>query len=213
MSFHRILIIKSYICNCNHNHNTSPMSTPIIISGAEPFQLAGESAGFTVGDFWQFQFSNVWDMQQEIAEFIVAKALGQEQPHNKNGWTLWDISYRGKRIEVKETAYYHSWRKDGAVSEQRVFGITKAYSRYKDNSSTFERQNDVYVFCLNTGYTRESSNPLVLDNWRFWVVPTSTINKLCGDNKKISLNRLKSFTKQPDGIGFSQLKAAVDQYC
>ena len=66
------------------------MSSPIIISGVEPFQLAGESAGFTVGDFWQFQFSNVWDMQQEIAEFIVAKALGQEQPHNKNGWTLWD---------------------------------------------------------------------------------------------------------------------------
>ena len=47
-------------------------------------------------------------------------------PYNKNGWTLWDMNYRGKRIEVKETGYYHSWRTDGKVSQQRGFGITKA---------------------------------------------------------------------------------------
>lgn len=189
------------------------MSEPILMKGSEPFQLSGEPAGFTLNDFWQFQFSNIWDMQDQIAEFIVAKALGQDLPHNKNGWTLWDLNYKGKRIEVKETGYYYSWQTNGKISQVRNFGITKAYSRYKDNTSTFERQNDVYVFCLNTGYTQESSNPLVLDNWRFWVVPTTAINKLCGDNKKISLGRLKSITKQPDGIGYAQLRAAVDQYC
>lgn len=183
------------------------------MNGNEQFQLAGQSAGFSISDFWQFQFSNIWDMQADIAEFIVAKALGQEKPYNKNGWTLWDISYKSKRIEVKETSYYHSWRTDGKVSEQRVFGITKAYSRYKDSSSEFKRQNDLYVFCLNTGDTKESSNPLILDNWRFWVIPTDTINRVCGKNKTITLGRVKSITKQPDGIGFAELKTAIDQYC
>ena len=182
-----------------------------LLSGQEQFTLDGNPTGFTVLDFWAFQHSNIWDVQEEIAEFIVAKALGQDMPYNKNGWTLWDMNYKEKRIEVKETGYYHSWRTDGKVSQQRSFGITKAYSRYKDNTSEFKRQNDIYVFCLNIGETKEASNPLVLDNWRFWVVPTSTINRLCGDNKTISLGRVKTITKLPEGIGYSDLKGEIDK--
>ena len=184
---------------------------PALLTGNEPITMSGKPIGFTVLDFWRFQHSNIWDVQEEIAEFIVAKALGQDLPYNKNGWTLWDLNYRGKRIEIKETGYYHSWRTDGKVSEARVFGITKAYSQYKDNASVFERQNDVYVFCLNTGNTREESNPLELDHWRFWVVPTITINRLCGDNKTISLSRVKKITGLNDGVSYSNLKTAVDR--
>ena len=181
-----------------------------LLSGQEQFTLDGNPAGFSVLDFWAFQHSNIWDVQEEIAEFIVAKALGQDMPYNKNGWTLWDMNYREKRIEVKETGYYHSWRTDGKVSQQRTFGITKAYSRYKDKTSEFKRQNDIYVFCLILGETKETSNPLVLENWRFWVVPTSTINRLCGDNKTISLGRVKRITGLKDGLGYGKLKVAVD---
>ena len=186
------------------------VAAPNLLTGKEPLTMGGEPIGYTVLDFWSFQHSNIWDVQEEIAEFIVAKALGQNLPYNKNGWTLWDLNYRGKRIEVKETGYYHSWRADGKVSQVRTFGITKAYSRYKDNTSSFERQNDVYVFCLNTGETRESSNPLELDNWRFWVVRTSTINEFCGDNKHITLGRLKKIANSPCGVGYAELKATVD---
>ena len=182
-----------------------------LLTGQEQFTLGGESIGFTVLDFWAFQHSNIWDVQEEIAEFIVAKALGQEMPYNKNGWTLWDMNYRGKRIEVKETGYYHSWRTDGKVSKQRTFGITKAYSRYKDCHSEFKRQNDIYVFCLITGETKEESNPLALENWRFWVVSTSTINRLCGDNKTISLGRVKRISGQKDGVGYGELRNEVDK--
>ena len=176
-----------------------------LLSGKELFTLGGKPKGFTVLDFWAFQHSNIWDVQEEIAEFIVAKALGQDMPYNKNGWTLWDMNYRGKRIEVKETGYYHSWRTDGKVSQQRTFGITKA------NTSEFKRQNDIYVFGLILGETREASNPLVLENWRFWVVPTSTINRLCGDNKTISLGRVKRITGLKEGLGYGELREAVDR--
>ena len=183
------------------------------LTGKESFMLDGQPVGFSVIDFWRFQFSNIWDMQDQIAEFIVAQALGQTEPYNKNGWTLWDINYRGRRIEVKETAYYHSWRKDGKVSAQRFFNISKAYSRYKDSTSEFKRQNDIYVFCLNTGETKETSNPLDLDNWRFWVVPTETIDLVCGNNKTISLSRLQNLSGLKKGINYEEIKAAVDKYC
>lgn len=185
-------------------------NTPELLSGDEPITIGGKPLGFTVLDFWRFQHSNIWDMQDQIAEFIVAKALGQDVPYNKNGWTLWDLNYNGKRIEIKESGYFYSWQNNGKVSQVRTFGINKAYSRYKDNTSPFERQNDVYVFCLNTGETMEDSNPLEMDHWRFWVVPTSTINRLCGDNKHISLGRLKKITHQENGVGYADLKSAVD---
>ena len=121
------------------------------------------------------------------------------------------MNYREKRIEVKETGYYHSWRTDGKVSQQRTFGITKAYSRYKDNTSEYKRQNDIYVFCLILGETKEASNPLVLENWRLWVIPNSTINSLCGDNKTISLGRVKTITNQENGVGYGELRHEVDR--
>lgn len=183
----------------------------ILLSGNEPLTSGGKPTQYTVLDYWRFQFSNIYHVQEEIAEFIVSMALGIEAPMNKNLWTTWDIDYRGKRIEVKETGYFHSFNEDGKVSQQRTFGIPKAYTKYKNNKSTYERQNDVYIFCLNTGNTKEESNPLELDHWRFWVVATATINHLCENNKTISLGRIKTITGQKNGIGYADLKAAVDE--
>ena len=169
------------------------------MTGKEAFLFEGEAVGFNFLDFWKFHYSNIYDLQDKIAEFIVSKALSVNEAQNDQYWTLWDVSYRNKRIEVKETSYYHSFNQEGKVSKQRVFGITKANGSYdpaKSGNSEFCRQNDVYVFCLNTGDTRESSNPLNLNNWEFYIVPTVVINEKCGNNKTISLGRIKS-------LGFS----------
>ena len=40
---------------------------------------------------------------------------------------------------------------------------------------------------------------------------TRRINRLCGDNKTISLGRVKSITGQKEGVGYSELKEAVDR--
>ena len=181
------------------------------MTGKEIFTLNGESVDFDFLDFWRFHYSNIYDLQDKIAEFIVSKALGISAAQNDQYWTLWDVSYRDKRIEVKETSYYHSFNQEGRVSKQRVFGITKANGSYdpdKSGNNEFCRQNDVYVFCLNTGDTRESSNPLNLNNWEFYIVPTAVINEKCGDNKTISLGRIKS-------MGFSakrydEIRAEID---
>ena len=181
-----------------------------ILTGKENFELNGKSVGFNMLDFWKFEFSNIYDMQDEISEFIVAKALGIDVPYNKEMWTLYDILYRDTRIEVKETSYYHPWNEGGKISQQRSFGITKANSTYEhpDEPNRFERQNDIYIFCVVNGETRETSNPLVLDNWDFYVVPTSVINEKSKDNKTISLNRIRTLGYAP--IRFDRLKQEVD---
>ena len=139
----------------------------------------------------------------------MAKALDQDKPFNKDHWTLYDIEYKNKRIEVKETAYYHSFNKKGELSKRRVFGITKANSNYEDSEkeNRFERQNDIYVFCLLTGENKDDAWPLEVSHWEFYVVPTTVINKECGNQKTVSLSRVQSFAR---AISYNQLKEAID---
>lgn len=179
------------------------------LKGDEKFVLNGHPTDMDILDFWRFRYSERFDLQDTIAEYIVSKALGIDKATNTEMWTLFDILYRGKRIEIKETSYFHAWQSDEEPkSNTRVFSITKAYGKYKDSSSVFERQNDIYVFCLNTGKTRETSDPLILEHWEFYVVPTSLINKECGDGKTVSLGRLRKMVKS---VGYGELKAAVDR--
>ena len=202
------------------------------LSGQEEFKLNGEKAGFNVLDFWRFQFSNLADMQGRVGEFLVAMALRKETSDNNNGWTLWDIDYRGLRIEVKTTAYYQPWRDSKSFieqrwgnessipqndsehnySEHRNFGITKSKDP-QDNE--FKRMNDIYVFVINNGKTKEKANPLNLENWKFFVIPTSVINHECGDNKSIGISKVRKLFKKvsgsENGVPFDELKLAVDR--
>ena len=63
-------------------------------------------------------------------------------------------------------------------------------------------------FCLNTGYTKEESYPLNLNNWEFYIVPTTVINEKCGDNKTISLNRIKSLGYM--AISYDKIRETID---
>ena len=196
----------------------------VFLSGTEEFTLKGENAGFNVLDLWRFQFSNLPDMEGRVGEFIVAMALKKEKPDNNNGWTYWDIDYRGKRIEVKTTSYYKPYRGDNNYSEVRTFGIQKAYPNedgsaqiYSNVNKTKEkvRNNDIYVFVLNNGKTKKDSDPLKLENWEFYVIPTVFIDEEFGDNKTISLSKVKKLSKKitgsENGLSYDKLKDAVDK--
>lgn len=176
------------------------------------FVFNDNDTGLTLLEFWKFRYCNIFDLQEAIAEFIVAKALGKEKADNLEYWTLYDIDYRGKRVEVKETSYYHPWNENRPISTARYFGITKANSNYddKEHENRYERQNDVYVFCLNTGFTAEESYPLNLNNWEFYIVPTKTINEKCGDNKTISLVKLKKLGIEPKR--YDEIKTTIDSF-
>lgn len=191
-----------------------------MLDGTEQFLLNGKDSGFNVLDFWRFQFSNIADMQGRVGEFLVAMALRKEEPDNNNGWTLWDINYNWKRVEVKTTSYYQPWRKDGEYSEVRTFGIQQTYPNEDGNPNTYSenkdksikvRNNDLYVFVLNIGKNKEEADPLKLEHWRFFVIPTSVIDNECGSNKTISLNKVKTLSDYPEGLMFDELKDYVDR--
>lgn len=198
-------------------------NTTQLLSGNEMFTLNGTPQGFDVRSFWRFQFSNLSDMQGEVGEFVVSMALNNVLPNNKCGWTHWDINYGATKVEVKTTSYYQPWRSKKTdaegnevenISEHRAFSIRKSHKDWNDPTSELIRHSDIYIFVLDIGKTETTANPLHLENWRFWVIPTKLINDKCNDNKSISLGKVKRLAKMrhfpEDGVGFADLRQAVD---
>lgn len=179
------------------------------MNGNEKFILNNTELDFGILDFWKSKYSNIYNMQEVIAEFLVEKALGIDKAQNTDYWTLYDILYRNYRIEIKQTSYYHPWNENAKISNVRRFGITMANSNYEsvDGENKYERQNDIYVFCLNTGETRADSNPIDLNNWEFYVVPTSVINENCGSNKTIVLKKVREIGEK---ISWYEIKENID---
>jgi len=174
----------------------------------EKFLMNNKSVGLTVLDFWEYAYSDLnSDPRDDIAEFLVSNALGIKESTNRQSWTLYDVDYKGVRIEVKSTGYYQTWREEGDVSSHRGFSIRKSTDV---KTSIKERHNDIYVFCLLNGVTREEANPLVLENWDFYVIPTSVINSKCGENDSISLNRIKKLGYEK--VTYNKLREEILQY-
>lgn len=176
--------------------------------GDEFFTYNGNNTDMTILEFWRWHFSEIYDLQSKISEYIVGKALGLTEAENVGVWTLFDMMYREKRIEIKETSFYHAWQTDEEPkSQKRSFGITKAYDNYLDKNSPYRRQSDIYIFCLNTGETKASSNPLQLEHWEFYIVPTYRINEVCKNGKSISLLRVRNLAEK---VSYDKLKSKID---
>ena len=49
------------------------------LTGKEKFIYNNKELDFDITDFWKYKFSEIYDLQSEIAEFIVEKALGLKE--------------------------------------------------------------------------------------------------------------------------------------
>lgn len=170
----------------------------------------------TLGDFWSWAFSDILSniTRAAFAEFMVGSVLGCLDSIPRLNWDMVDLCYRNRLVEVKSSAYVQSWpqKKKSDV----VFDIeAKKGWNYHTNTEyeTKVRCADCYVFCLFTFYgINDKSNATQhitdADSWRFCVIPTITLNRVFGSQKKVRLGRLKSegFTWVPYG----ELRAAVD---
>lgn len=178
--------------------------------GSDSFVFEGKEV-FSVLDFWKYMYSNLNTIVSDLGEFFVAKALGIEKAENTDYWTAYDMSYKNQRIEVKSTQYVHPWNKT-RVSKTRTFSIEPTRNSYWEAEGTAEytRQNDVYVFCINQNQDINNHDPLNIDSWEFFVVPTFKINSYAGERqKKISLNVVKRLSG--GGVSFSGLRQKVDE--
>lgn len=171
-------------------------------SGTEPLTFQGRALDQKLADFWQWSVSDILSNATRgvFAEFIVATALGIDLKNVREEWSAYDLkSPEGIKIEVKSASYVQRWfQKDYSKIS---FSIKAA--RYWDSSNNKQhdartRSADIYVFCLLHYKDKASIDPLNLDQWEFYVVPTKTLNTYTRSQHSITLPSLKKLVEAAD---------------
>lgn len=167
------------------------------LTGNENFYFEGTPQPHIVSDFWSWSMSRLLmdGPRGDLAEFIVRTALDANVSTPKTGWGECDIVFEGARVEVKCSSYLQEWERK--TLSRPVFSIAKTVScdiAVVDNVYHFvgrdrsepTRRSDLYIFCLFSNPDRDSANPLMLEQWTFWVAKTSRINEVMQDKKTIT---------------------------
>lgn len=161
--------------------------------GNECFFDGNVQLPFILSDFWRWSASNLLDntMRGMLAEYLVALATGANES-TRQEWSAWDLTTSsGIKIEVKSAAYLQNWHqtKPSAIR----FGIQPTHGWNAESGeyqSEIKRQANYYVFCLFTPLERNLANPLQLDQWDFYVLPSNVLDQHCKTQKTIGLSRL-----------------------
>ena len=184
-------------------------------TGDEPILWKGKETGFCLRDFWSWSYSDLLDntLRGCYSEFIVAAALGIDLSEPRANWEPWDLTLYEEanaiHIEVKSGSYPQAWKQNHPSTIR--FGIQPTICWSPTNGYTGEphRQSDVYVFCVFAEQDAAKADPMKLDSWEFYVLPTKELDKHCGVQRTISLNALLRLS--PQKVDFADLKSAVLQ--
>lgn len=166
------------------------------LSGKEHFSYKGELLDLSVQELWKWYFSDLIDIKSKVAEYLVTKALGFEEPYNTGYWSAHSIVYRGRRLELRSASYMKSIHDEKPSMEY----IRHIDIRVKDC--------DVYIFSLLPGKTKEEADPFNLDNWMFYAIPAWYIWSECGCNSSITMSKVQRLVKRSDYV---DLKADIDK--
>ncbi len=179
-------------------------------NGSEPFHDNKKSTPFNLLSFWQWSSSDLVGntLRGMLAEYIIASAVGSEKG-TRTEWDAFDIETPDKiKIEVKSSAYIQSWSQTKLSSIS--FGIqpTKGWdAKTNTYSSQRARQSDIYVFCVLTHKDKNTIDPLNIDQWVFYILPTKTLNKVVANQKSITLSSLKKLN--PIKVNYGSIKSTI----
>jgi hypothetical protein len=180
-------------------------------TGEEHFRSGNTNLDFTVLDFWQWTASDLVSNATRglVAEFIVASALGLATGV-RDEWQAYDLeTSSGKKIEVKSAAYLQSWGQNKPSKISFNVRPTRAWDADTGSfSSEVKRQANIYVFALLAHRDKNSVDPLNLDQWEFYVVPTSLLDARARSQHSITLKSLRQLCPVP--VRFSELKSAIE---
>ena len=159
-------------------------------------------------DFLRWAYADLLANRERgvLAEYIVGKCLGAVSG-KRTEWDAYDLKTDyGAKIEVKSSAYLQSWKQSKLSKIRFNIARKQVWNAEQDARSTrAERCSDVYVFCVLTETDPGLVNPLVVDQWQFFVASTNLINSRLGDQKSLSLSRLEQLT----GLGISHHELAL----
>lgn len=180
-----------------------------LYTGNEHFTFEGMPTNRLLSDFLLWVSSDLTNSvtRSILAEYIVSSALNlnitlrqTDEPYR--------IHYNGNVLETKSSAYIQSLHND--VLSSPVFGIAPTYAWNNGEIVKRERKSQIYVFCLLDCLNREKVEPLHLEQWKFYILPTSTLNEKCYDQKTLTLNALKALN--PIDATYETLKSVIDNY-
>ncbi len=163
-------------------------------SGGERFHAGGTDLGISLLHFWQWCYSDLVGNTDRgaIAEFLVATALGAHTGI-RNDWAPYDLTTSsGCRVEVKSASYIQTWFQPKLSRIAFSIRPTRAWDPTKN---TFEkvarRGSDVYVFCLLKEKDQDRIDPLDVEQWDFYVLPTKVLDQVHPKRNSVSLEQLK----------------------
>lgn len=180
-------------------------------TGNEVFKSNNNFLGFDLLEFWQWSNSDLLSnaARGRLAEFIIKKALNLPEDVRRE-WDAYDLNYKGLKIEVKTSAFIQSWKQDKL--SKIIFGIqpTRAWN-YDTNKfeGEIKRQADVYIFSVLDHKDQSTIDPMNLDQWIFYMLPTNVLNERLPNQKTISLSGLEKLN--PIKAKFENLKKLMDE--
>lgn len=179
--------------------------------GDNPFKINDGPSKYTLLDFWAWAFSDVLTNTTRgmVAEFIVATALGIDIKKPRDGWSKFDLIYRNIGIEVKSSSYHQRWYQKSLSSICFIVPKRKGWDETTNKLDIeSKRQAAIYVLSLLAEKDRDKVNPLDIDQWQFWIIPTLFFN----DRKRSqhSITYISLMKEIGNSISYNQIKSAVD---
>lgn len=181
--------------------------------GKEPFRVNGQDLDFDLLSFWQWSASDLVSnaTRGRVAEYIVARALGLAGQGVRDEWAAFDLETpSGVKIEVKSAAYVQSWDQKRLSPIMFVTPKTRAWDADTGRQSLdVKRQADVYVFALLNHADKATIDPLNLDQWRFYVLPTAILDARTRSQHSITLNSLERLCS--GAVNYNDLQVTVEK--
>ncbi|WP_223170345.1 hypothetical protein [Maribacter aquimaris] len=179
--------------------------------GTESLTDIGTKINYNLLDFWRWSVSDILSnaTRGRFAEFIVGTAVGLKSTDLREEWDAFDLTTdSGIKIEVKSAAYIQSWNQK---SFSKISFSIKP-TRYWDSENNVQgdepkRHADLYVLCHLKHQDQNSIDPLKMEQWDFYVLPTFVLDYYQRSQHSITLNSLKKLTAAKQ---YSELKMAIE---
>lgn len=181
-------------------------------NGTEDLTFNGQKTEYKLLDFWRCSVSDLLSnaTRGRLAEFIVGTAVGLNPDHIRDEWGAYDLKTEdGIKIEVKSAAYIQCW-------SQKCFStISFSIKRsvYWDPVTNIEsvksrRHADLYVFCVLKHKDQSSIDPLKMEQWDFYILPTYRLDNYERSQSSITLNSLQKLT---DPVSYIDLNNRIQK--
>lgn len=163
------------------------------LTGAEPFHTGGASLDFDLLSFWQWACSDINGnaLRGLVAEYLVARAVGGDGGV-RTEWDAYDVvTPSGIKIEVKTSAYLQTWKQEKLSAIKFDIGRKRGWDATTNTLADIaSRSADIYVFAVHTHQDKATLDPLDVNQWVFYVMPTTVLNEMMPTQKSIGLSSL-----------------------